>query len=82
MTIDPRWSICLAAFLALLAYVSSSATLLTDTGLDPMVIKHTLAWITLFSGAGNTVLAVLCGIPSKDNQTGFLIKGPPKPPGA
>lgn len=79
MTIDPRWSIGLAAFLALLAFISGSSSLLTDAGLDPIIVKHTLAWVTLFMGAGNTVLAVLSGIPSKDNQTGFLIKGPPPP---
>ena len=80
MTLDPRWSIFLACFLALLGYFAGAGSLLTDIGFDPGSVKKFLALITLFMGAGNTVLAVLTGIPSKDNQTGFIVKGPPPPP--
>ncbi len=80
MTLDPRWSIVLAATLALMGYVASAGSTFTDMGLDPATIKKVLAGITLLMGAGNTVLAVLTGIPSKDNTTGFIVKGPPKAP--
>ena len=79
MTLDPRWSIILSLILALGGFLTGSAALLADTGLDPLTIKHFLAWDALATGAGNVVLAVLTGIPSKDNQTGFIVKGPPKP---
>ena len=78
MTIDPRWSIFLSVALAVLAFLSSSSGLLVDTGMDPVQVKHFLAWSALVNGIGNCVNAVLTGIPSKDNSTGFIIKGPPK----
>jgi hypothetical protein len=77
MTIDPRWSIALSLGLAILAFLSGASATLTDTGLDPITVKHLLAWTTLITGIGNCVNAVLTGIPAKDNQTGFIIKGPP-----
>ncbi len=79
MTLDPRYSIILSLLLAGGGFLSGSAALLTDTGLDPTTIKHFLAWDALGTGMGNVVLAVLTGIPSKDNKTGFIIKGPDKP---
>lgn len=79
MTIDPRWSICLSVALAILAFISSSSALLVDTGMDPTTVKHVLAWGALAGGIGNCINAVLTGIPSKDNTTGFIIKGPPPP---
>jgi hypothetical protein len=81
MTLDPRWSIFLSLFLAVLAYLNGIGALLTDLGLSPNQVKVTMALISLALGLGNTVNAVLSGIPSKDNQTGFIVKGPPKPPG-
>lgn len=76
MTIDPRWSIFLALALALLSYLVGIGSLLTDAGLDPVTTKRILAVISIFLGMGNTVNAVLSGIPSKNNTTGFLIKAP------
>lgn len=81
MTLDPRWSIALSVVLAIMAFLSGATSTLVDTGLDPSTVKHMLAWTTLVLGVGNCVNAVLTGIPSKDNQTGFLLKGP-KPPSA
>ncbi len=78
MTIDPRWSIALSLFLAAGGFLSGAGALLTDTGIDPTTIKHFLAWDALTVGLGNVILAILTGIPSKDNQTGFIVKGPPK----
>jgi hypothetical protein len=80
MTIDPRWSIGLSLVLAILAFLSGASATLIDTGMDPATVKHVLAWTTLITGIGNCANAVLTGIPSKDNQTGFIIKGPPPPP--
>lgn len=79
MTIDPRWSIALAVVISLLGYIVGIGSLLTDAGVDPMFIKRLLAWCSIISGALANILAVLTGIPSKDNQTGFIIKGPPRP---
>ncbi len=79
MTLDPRWSIFLSLSLAILAFLSGAGASLTDLGLQPAQVKALLALITLLLGVGNAVLAVLTGIPSKDNTTGFLVKGPPKP---
>ncbi len=79
MTLDPRWSIFLSLSLAILAFLSGAGASLTDLGLQPPQVKALLALITLLLGVGNAVLAVLTGIPSKDNTTGFLVKGPPKP---
>lgn len=78
MTIDPRWSIFGSLGLALLAYFVGVGGLLTDAGWDPTMIKHVMAYMTILLGAGNTIVAVLTGIPSKDNTTGFIVKGPPK----
>ncbi len=80
MTLDPRWSIGLSITLAVLAFLSGASSTLVDTGLDPITVKHLLAWATVILGIGNCVNAVLTGIPSKDNQTGFILKGPPPPP--
>lgn len=76
MTIDPRWSIGLSLLIALLGYVAGIGSQLTDAGLDPTAIKHLLAWCGIVTGFLATINAVLTGIPSKDNQTGFLVKGP------
>ncbi len=76
MQIDPRWSIALSLILAVLAYVAGASATLVDTGMDPAHVKIFLAWVTLILGVGNTINAVLTGIPSKDNTTGFIIKGP------
>ncbi len=79
MTLDPRWSIFLSLSLAILAFLSGAGASLTDLGLQPQEVKGVLALITLLLGVGNAVLAVLTGIPSKDNHTGFMVSGPPKP---
>lgn len=78
MTIDPRWSISLAIFLAILAFLSGAGGLLTDAGWDPTLVKHFIAYSSIVLGVGNCVNAVLTGIPAKDNSTGFIVKGPPK----
>ncbi len=79
MTIDPRWSIFLSLTLSVMAFMAGAGSSLTDLGLQPAQVKAILALITILLGIGNAVNAVLTGIPSKDNTTGFLIKGPPKP---
>lgn len=79
MTIDPRWSIFLSLGLAILAFLSGVGSQLTDLGLPPSTVKAVLASITILLGVGNSINAVLTGIPSKDNQTGFIVKGPPNP---
>ena len=79
MTLDPRWSIFISLFLGILGFLSGATTLITDAGLDAVTTKHLMAWIGLMMGIGNVVNAVLCGIPSKDNKTGFILKGPDKP---
>ncbi len=78
MTIDPRYSIGLSLALGILGFIASASSTLVDTGLDPITIKHALAWVVFALGVGNVINAVLTGIPSKDNQTGFIVKGPPK----
>ncbi len=80
MTLDPRWSIFLSLSLAVLAFLAGAGSQLTDLGLQPTQVKAILSIITIFLGIGNAVNAVLSGIPSKDNQTGFIVKGPPKAP--
>lgn len=77
MTLDPRWSIFLSLGLAILAFLAGAGASLTDLGLQPAQVKAMLALITILLGIGNAVNAVLTGIPSKDNQKGFLFKGPP-----
>lgn len=79
MTIDPRWSIFLSLGLAILAFLSGVGSQLTDLGLGPQTVKAILATITIFLGIGNSVNVVLTGIPSKDNRTGFIVKGPTAP---
>lgn len=79
MTIDPRWSIFLSLGLAILAFLSGIGSQLTDLGLGPSTVKAILASITILLGIGNSVNVVLTGIPAKDNTTGFIVKGPPKP---
>ena len=79
MTIDPRYSIFLSLGLAILGFLGGAGSQFTDLGLAPAQVKALLGVITLLLGIGNAVNAVLCGIPSKDSTTGFLIKGPPKP---
>jgi len=53
-------------------FFTTSSALLIDTGMDPVTVKHMLAWFSIFSGIGNLVVAALAGIPSKDNTTGML----------
>ncbi len=77
MNLDPRWSIFLSIGLAILAFLAGASSTLVDTGLDPVTVKHVLAWSTLVLGVGNCINAVLTGIPSKDNTTGFIVKGKP-----
>lgn len=79
MTLDPRWAIGLALVIALLNYLTGIGSLLTDLGLPPTTVKAVMAIINIFSGMLATVSAVLAGIPSKDNKTGFIVKGPDKP---
>lgn len=79
MTVDPRWSIFLSLGLAILGFLAGAGSQFTDLGLDPHTVKALLSLCTLLLGIGNAVNAVLAGIPSKDNQTGFIVKGPPKP---
>lgn len=77
MTLDPRWSIGLALFLALLGYLAGVGSLLSDAlGLDPLTAKRITSIIVLLLGAGNTVNAVLTGIPSKNSTTGFIVSAP------
>ncbi len=78
MTLDPRWSIFLSLGLAILAFLAGAGSQFTDLGLDPAAVKALLALITLLLGVGNSILAVMSGIPSKDRTTGFLVS-PPKP---
>ena len=78
MTIDPRWSIALAIAIALISYVAGAGALLTQAGADPGTVTKWVAICSLLTGALSTINAVLTGIPSKDNSTGFIIKGPPK----
>lgn len=80
MTIDPRWSIYLSLTLSVLGILAGSSTQFSDLGMSPHTTKAILALVTLLLGIGNAVNAVLTGIPSKDNSTGFLVKGPPPPP--
>ena len=80
MTLDPRWGIIISFILGALSFLAGAGSTLTDTGLDPVTVKHVLAWITILVGIGNIGLGVVVGIPSKDNRTGFIIKGPPPAP--
>jgi hypothetical protein len=86
MTLDPRWSIILSLFLAILAVMAGASAQLTDLGLAPTQVKAILALITLFLGIGNAVNAVLGAIPSAPGQTKGFFLGPkpadPPPPAA
>ena len=79
MTIDPRWSICLSLALAILGVLAGGASQFTDLGLDIHTVKAIQASIILLLGVGNAINTVLTGIPSKNNTTGFIVKGPDKP---
>lgn len=80
MTLDPRWSIVLSLVLAILGFLAGAGSQFADLGLQPETVKALQALILLILGVGNAVNAVLTGIPSKDNTTGFIVKGPPKQP--
>jgi hypothetical protein len=72
MTIDPRWCIFLSLALAIMQFLGTASAQLVDAGIDPVSVKHMLAWFSIFAGVGNLVVAALAGIPSKDNTTGML----------
>ena len=83
MTLDPRWSIFLSLFLAVLGVFAGAGSQFTDLGLDATKVKAILALITLLIGVGNAVNAVLGAIPSETgNPKGFWLgpKTDPKPP--
>ena len=80
MTLDPRWSIFLSLFLAVLGVFAGAGSQFTDLGLDPVKVKALLALITLLIGVGNAVNAVLGAIPSKDKTTGFYLGPKPQDP--
>lgn len=79
MTIDPRWAVGLTLFIAILNFLSGATTSFTDLGLSPVDVKHLMAAINLAAGILGIIATVLTGIPSKDNKTGFIVKGPDKP---
>lgn len=76
MTIDPRWSIILSLLLGIVGFIVAIPDW-ANSGIDPTTVKHLVWWLGVGVGIGNIINAGLAGIPSKDNQTGFLIKGPP-----
>ena len=78
--IDPRWSFWLSILLGAMSFVASSGALLTDTGADPLVIKHVLAWIGLLVGIGNIVNAALAAIPGNDPGGGNFYANRVLPP--
>ena len=82
MTIDPRYSVFLSLFLAILAFLSGAGAALIDTGLDPATVKHFLAWTTILMGIGNSINAVLGAIPSKSDPASLskFWLGPKEPP--
>jgi hypothetical protein len=73
VTLDPRWSIFLSLFLAILGVLGGSAAQLSDLGMDPHQVKAILALITLGLGIGNAVNAVLGMLPGKPNSPGFYL---------
>lgn len=81
MTIDPRYSIFLSLALAIMGFLAGAGSQFTDLGMEPHTVKAVLALVTLFIGIGNSVNAVLAGIPAPNSTTGFLIKPPVKPEG-
>jgi hypothetical protein len=81
MTIDPRYSVILSLFLAIMSFLSGASANLTDAGLDPLTVKHVLAWVAILVGIGNCINAVLGAIPSKSDPASlnkFWLG--PKPP--
>lgn len=78
--IDPRWSFWLSIVLGACSFIGSSSALLADTGADPLVIKHTLAWVGLFVGIGNIVNAALAAIPGPDPTGGNFYANKLLPP--
>lgn len=78
MTIDPRWAIYLSLAISFWNFFTGYSGL-GDLGLDPAELKHVIAWGGLLVGFAGIANAALAGIPSKDNRTGFIIKGPPPP---
>lgn len=78
MTIDPRWAIFLTLFITILNFLSGAGSSFTDLGMTPTDVKHVMAAINLGAGILGIIATVLTGLPSKDNQTGFIVKGPPK----
>jgi len=86
MTIDPRWSIFLSLFLAILGFLSGAGAEFTDLGMGSTQVKALLALVALIMGIGNAINAVLGAIPSASGHTeGFYLgpkeapKEPPKP---
>ena len=81
MTLDPRWSIFLSLFLAILGVLGGSAAQFTDLGLQPTQTKAILAIITMCLGIGNAINAVLGMVPSASGQTkGFYLGPKPNDP--
>lgn len=79
MTLDPRWSIFLSLFLAILGVLGGSAAQFTDLGLQPTQVKAILAIITMCLGIGNAINAVLGMVPSASGQSKGFWLGPSKP---
>jgi hypothetical protein len=81
VTLDPRWSIFLSLFLAILGVLGGSAAQFADLGLEPTKVKAILAIITMCLGIGNAINAVLGMVPSATGQTkGFYLGPAPKDP--
>lgn len=78
MTIDPRWAVALAMLIAFWNFFTSFSGL-SDLGINPADLKRVIAWGDLFAGFAGIATGFLAGVPSKDNKTGFFIKGPDKP---
>jgi len=81
-TIDPRWATFMVIAIALGNFLAGATAQWTDLGLTADQIKHGVAAWNLGGGALGIIAGFLAGVPSKDSQTGFIIKAPPKPPGA
>jgi uncharacterized membrane protein len=79
VTLDPRWSIFLSLFLAILGVLGGSAAQFTDLGMDPHQVKAVLAIITMCLGIGNAINAVLGMVPSAVGQTKGFYLGPKQP---
>lgn len=79
MTLDPRWAIGLSLVISFWNFFTSYSGL-SDLGIDPVTLKHIVAWGGLIIGFAGIANAMLAGIPSKDNKTGFIFKGPDKTP--